>query len=71
MIYLDNGATSMHKPPEVIRAVQRAMQCCANPGRGGHEASMAASRVVFDCRQRAARMFGCRPEHYLKYLYQQ
>ena len=62
MIYLDNGATSMNKPPEVIRAVHRAMRCCANPGRGGHEASMAASRVVFDCRQRAARMFGCRPE---------
>jgi len=42
--------------------VQWAMECCANPGRGGHEASMAASRVVFDCRERAAQMFGCKPE---------
>lgn len=62
MVYLDNGATSMHKPPEVIRTVQRALRCCANPGRGGHEASMAASRVVYGCRERAAQMFGCPAE---------
>ena len=62
MIYLDNGATSMVKPRAVIKAAQWAMECCANPGRGGHEASMAASRVVFDCRERAAKMFGCKPE---------
>ena len=62
MIYLDSGATSMHKPGTVLKAVHWAMKCCANPGRGGHEASMAASRVVYTCRERAARMFGCKPE---------
>lgn len=62
MIYLDNGATSLHKPPEVISAVQRALRCCANPGRGGHEASMAASRAVFQCRERAADLFDCKPD---------
>ena len=34
MIYLDNGATSFRKPPAVFRAVNEAMQRCANPGRG-------------------------------------
>ena len=62
MIYLDNGATSMNKPKAVLKAVQWAMECCANPGRGGHEASMAASRVVFECRERAGAFFGCKPE---------
>ena len=62
MIYLDNGATSFHKPPGVIRAVQRAFSACANPGRGGYGAAMEAARVVFDCRQQAAELFSCRAE---------
>lgn len=62
MIYLDNGATSFHKPHGVALAVSRAMQVCANPGRGGYPASMEASRTVFACRQRAAKMFDCQPE---------
>ena len=62
MIYLDNGATSFHKPPEVHRAVQRALSCCANPGRGGHRAAMEAANEVFRCREAAGRMFGCQPE---------
>ena len=62
MIYLDNGATSLHKPPQVYEAVQRAMRTCGNPGRGGHPASMTATRVVYDCRERAAALFDCQPE---------
>lgn len=62
MIYLDNGATSFHKPVGVIQAVNRALQTCANPGRGGYAASMAATRAVFGCRNRAAALFGCTPE---------
>ena len=62
MIYLDNGATSFHKPPTVARAMVKALQTCANPGRGGYEASMEASEVVFSCRQRAGALFDCRPE---------
>ena len=30
MIYLDNGATSFHKPPAVRRAVLEAMATCAD-----------------------------------------
>lgn len=62
MIYLDNGATSFHKPPAVYRAVQQAMLHCANPGRGGYEAAMEASRQVFRCREEAGKLFSCRPE---------
>ena len=43
MIYLDNGATSFVKPGAVSRAVIRAMQTCANPGRGGHRAAQEAA----------------------------
>lgn len=59
MIYLDNGATSFHKPPAVIRAVTRAMQTCANPGRGGYGAAMEAMRTVFNCRELAGDLFDC------------
>lgn len=62
MIYLDNGATSFHKPQGVHRAVERAMRTCANPGRGGYGAAMEASRQVYGCREAAAEMFGCQPE---------
>ena len=62
MIYLDNGATSLHKPPGVAMAVMRALRCCGNPGRGGHPAAMEAARTVYRCRETGAKMFGCRPE---------
>ena len=62
MIYLDYGATSFHKPPEVYRAVTRAMARCASPGRGGYPAAELGARTVFRCRETAARLFGCRPE---------
>ncbi len=62
MIYLDNGATSFHKPPGVAAAVQKAMSTCASPGRGGYPAAMAAARTVFRCRELAAAMFDCQPE---------
>ena len=62
LIYLDNGATSLHKPPAVARAVVRAMQTCANPGRGGYAAAMEAARTVFRCREKAGEMFSCYPE---------
>ena len=34
MIYLDNAATTMHKPQEVIDAVVQAMSSMAMPGEG-------------------------------------
>lgn len=62
MIYLDAGATSFHKPPQVFRAVSRAMETCANPGRGGYPAAMAAAEQVYACREAAGQLFDCDPE---------
>ena len=62
MIYLDNGATSFPKPPQVRRAVERALIRCANPGRGGYGAAMEAAETVFHCRELAGELFGCDPE---------
>lgn len=59
MIYLDNGATSFHKPAVVRQAMLRAMDRCANPGRGGYPVAMAAAETVFRCRERAADFFEC------------
>ena len=63
MIYLDNGATSFYKPTTVRRAVFEAMNKCANPGRGGYPASMAAAETVYRCREAAGEMFECDPEN--------
>ena len=62
MIYLDNGATSFHKPRAVRMAQLRAMERCANPGRGGYGAAMAAARQVYACRHLAGELFSCQPE---------
>ena len=62
MTYLDNGATSFHKPESVYRAVRCAMDNCANPGRGGYTAAMTAAKTVLRCREQAAELFFCQPE---------
>ena len=45
MIYLDNAATTLHKPPCVTDAVVNAMQTMGNSGRSAHAESLAASRT--------------------------
>ena len=50
MIYLDNAATTLRKPPQVIDAVVQAMGSFGNSARGTHEGSLAASRVIYDTR---------------------
>ncbi len=62
MIYLDHGATSFPKPPTVQRAVCQAMERCANPGRGGYSAAMAAQEELYHCREQAAKLFCAEPE---------
>lgn len=57
MIYLDNAATTVHKPQCVIDAVVKAMQQMGNAGRGAHDASLDASRMIFDTRVRLASLF--------------
>lgn len=62
MMYLDNGATSLYKPPCVQQAMRFALTHCANPGRSGHRAAMEAARQVYLCREEAASLFDCDPE---------
>lgn len=64
MIYLDNAATTLHKPLEVAEAVKNAILTAGNASRGAHGVSLAASRMVFDTRARLAKLFGCpRADH--------
>lgn len=63
MIYLDNAATTMRKPPEVTEAVVKALSGMGNAGRGAHEATLQASRIVYRTRELLAELFGIsRPE---------
>ena len=59
MIYLDNAATSLHKPAEVIEAVVKAMQSSGNAARGAHGPSLCAAGTVYDTRKKLAAFFGC------------
>lgn len=59
LIYLDNAATTLRKPPQVAEAVKQAILTAGNAARGAHGASMQASRTVFETRQKLARLLGC------------
>lgn len=59
MIYFDNAATSWPKPDAVPEAMARFLrECGANPGRSGHALSIQAGRVVYEARERVARLLG-------------
>ena len=57
MIYLDSAATTLQKPPSVIKCAVHALERLSSPGRGGYSAAMNASDVLFECRENAARLF--------------
>ena len=64
MIYLDNAATTMRKPQEVVDAVVAAMGSLGNAGRGASAGALDAGRVVLRCREAMARLLGCpRADH--------
>ena len=67
MIYMDNAATTMHKPQEVIDAVVNAMNSMGNAGRGASEAALSASRVIYDTRDRLAELFGAEDARRIAY----
>ena len=58
MIYLDSAATTLQKPRRVSKAVKKAVNTLASPGRGGHRHSMKAAETAFECRTLAAALFG-------------
>jgi len=58
-IYLDNAATSFPKPEVVYRSIDETFrQFGGNPGRGGHQLALDASRIVFTAREAVAGFFG-------------
>ncbi len=57
MIYLDNAATTMHKPEEVGKAVLEAMNSLGNAGRGANTASLGAARTIYGAREKLAAFF--------------
>ena len=64
LIYLDNAATTMKKPPQVAEAVARAINTMGNASRGAHQEALTASRIVYDTRVKLAELFHCaRPDH--------
>lgn len=64
MIYLDNAATTMQKPPRVTEAVVRAMTLMGNASRGTHGWALQAARAIHDARGKLAGLFGCaRSDH--------
>lgn len=58
MIYLNNAATTLQKPPCVVRAVVQAMEHQGSCARGGHASELSAARTVFHTREALARLFG-------------
>ena len=64
MIYLDNAATTLHKPQTVIDAVTQAMCSLGNAGRGATSGALDAARTIHGCRAKLARLLGCqRSDH--------
>ena len=58
MIYMDNAATTLHKPQEVATAVVHAMQTLGNAGRGAHEEALDAARLIYSTREKLSKFFG-------------
>ncbi len=57
MIYLDNAATSYHKPKIVYDAVVNAMKVGGNSGRGVNSASLSAGRILAEGRNKIKAKF--------------
>ncbi len=64
MIYLDNAATTLKKPPQVTEAVCQAMSTMGNAGRGAHESTLSSSMLIYETRKKLAAFFHCsRADH--------
>jgi len=58
-IYLDHGATSWPKPPEVVEAVSDALTLYGgNPGRGAYRLAMETGRAIHRARRDIASLLG-------------
>lgn len=57
MIYLDNAATTHHKPKSVLKAVENELKHAANPGRSGHNCSLKSSERIYNARKQLGDLF--------------
>lgn len=57
MIYLDNAATSLHKPEGVAKAVYEAINTLGSPSRGTYALALDADRIVFETREKLRQLF--------------
>lgn len=57
MIYLDNAATTLEKPPAVSRAMCWAMRHAGGAGRSAHPPAMLGADIIYDTRRLAAQVF--------------
>ena len=57
MIYLDNAATTLHKPACVREAVAAAFDVMGKSGRGAARPALDASRIIYEARECLARLF--------------
>lgn len=58
MIYFDNSATTLQKPPGVAEAAKEAITTLGNPGRGSYPAAHQAARTVLAARSAVASLAG-------------
>ena len=64
MIYLDNSATTLNKPKEVLRAVNLALsRFTANPGRSGHKQSIQVAMEIEQTRNKVKEFFNLDSEN--------
>lgn len=61
MIYFDNSATTLQKPPAVAQAVAAAIGTLGNAGRSFYPAAMQAARAVHAARAQVAQLTGAAP----------
>ena len=58
MIYFDNSATTIMKPPEVAKAVAYAIDKFGNAGRSFYDPVLYANREIFKAREEIAKLIG-------------
>jgi len=58
MIYFDNSATTLMKPPEVSQAVAYGISNFGNAGRSFYDAALLANREIFKTREEIAKLIG-------------
>jgi cysteine desulfurase family protein len=66
-LYMDNAATSLPKPREVLEAMTRYVtELGASAGRGAYREAVETGALIFECRERLRRLFnGEKPEHFV------